>query len=278
MIINSMNNLAYKPYVNYSNNITNLKQKQNNKPSNITELHFKGTKSDTPQDDKLTEHLLNYMVGMKNRLIKILKEENLLTEIDIHKIEKTFDKEICFDSMTTKHILEDIEYMKSSTESLEHTDDYKMLLAQDTIPVRFYYEVAHKLYTGKEQALGMQVAKKSTQITGAQIYPGADIAPGVFFSHSLGTIIGNTAYIGPRTKIYGGAQIISHKTLDPHHQGKHRHAHIDGDTLIGAGSIILGDIEVKPNTIIGAGAITTHDVPPNTVVRSEHANFYPMKV
>lgn len=34
---------------------------------------------------------------------------------------------------------------------------------------------------------------------------------------------------------------------------------------LGAYAIILGPVEIGENSVIGAGAIVTHDVPPNTI-------------
>ena len=193
------------------------------------------------------------MDGMKNRLIKILEEERLLSTSDIKKITTAFDEEINLDSTTTKHLLKDIEYMKASSKLLNGNNDPKMILAQDTIPVRFYYEIAHKLYTNKEQALGMQIAKKSTLITGAQIYPGAIINSGVMFNHSIGTVIGDTTKNGSNTTIYQNVSLAARKgsnTCVCNYNA--RHPQIEGGAVIGAGSILLGPITINEGAKVSA--------------------------
>ena len=41
---------------------------------------------------------------------------------------------------------------------------------------------------------------------------------------------------------------------------------IEDNCFIGAGSIILHDVKIGPNSVVGAGAVVTKNVPPNTVV------------
>ena len=40
---------------------------------------------------------------------------------------------------------------------------------------------------------------------------------------------------------------------------------------VGAGAIILPGVTVGENSVVGAGAVVTHDVPPNTVVAGNPA-------
>lgn len=41
---------------------------------------------------------------------------------------------------------------------------------------------------------------------------------------------------------------------------------IEDNVMIGAGAVILGDIKIGRNSIIGANSVVTHDVEPNSVV------------
>ncbi|GAB3143863.1 acyltransferase [Marisediminicola antarctica] len=40
---------------------------------------------------------------------------------------------------------------------------------------------------------------------------------------------------------------------------------LEGDNLIGFGTIILGNVTIGQGTIVGAGSLVTRDLPPNTV-------------
>ena len=140
----------------------------------------------------------------------------------------------------------------------------------------FYYEVAHKLYNNNEQALGMQVAKKSTQITGAQIYPGAKIEPGVMFSHSIGTVIGDTALIGPGCKIYQNVTLGRRSGPNAMRADRnHRHPKVEDGATIGAGALVLGPVIIGNGAQVGAGAIITRDLPDHATARSGTSDIYP---
>lgn len=41
---------------------------------------------------------------------------------------------------------------------------------------------------------------------------------------------------------------------------------IEDDVMIGAGAVILGNIKIGRNSIIGANSVVVHDIEPNTVV------------
>ncbi|WP_430537405.1 acyltransferase [Blastococcus saxobsidens] len=44
------------------------------------------------------------------------------------------------------------------------------------------------------------------------------------------------------------------------------HVRIGGDCLIGFGATIIGPLTVGSGSIVGAGAVVTKDVPPNSIV------------
>lgn len=99
-------------------------------------------------------------------------------------------------------------------------------------------------------------------LTGIEIHPGAKIGKGLFIDHGQGTVIGETAIIGHNCIIYhqvtlGGTSL----------ERKKRHPTIGSNVMIGAGSIILGDITIGENTKIGAGTVLVNkNVPPNSTV------------
>lgn len=43
--------------------------------------------------------------------------------------------------------------------------------------------------------------------------------------------------------------------------------------MIGAGACILGNITIGDNTVIGANAVVTHNIPPNVVVAGNPARI-----
>ena len=82
-----------------------------------------------------------------------------------------------------------------------------------------------------------------------------------FIDHGMGVVIGETAEIGNDVMFYHGVTLGGRSMS----KGK-RHPTIEDGVLVGAGAKILGNITVGKNAIIGANAVVTKDVKPDTVV------------
>ena len=97
------------------------------------------------------------------------------------------------------------------------------------------------------------------QIVFGGIELGRDITlgPGVYFIHSLGTVVGGTARIGARVRFLGNNTVGA--------------AHDDGcpviedDVEIGCGARVLGPIRIGAGAKIGANAVVLRDVPAGAV-------------
>ena len=77
----------------------------------------------------------------------------------------------------------------------------------------------------------------------------------------MGVVIGETAVIGDDVLIYHGVTLGGKEFTR-----SKRHPTIGNNVMIGAESILLGNITVGDNVKIGAGSVVTKDVAPNSVV------------
>ena len=105
-------------------------------------------------------------------------------------------------------------------------------------------------------------------VTGIEIHPGAKIGRRLVIDHGMGVVIGETAVIGDDVLIYHGVTLGGKEFT----RAK-RHPTIGNNVMIGAESIVLGNITVGDNAKIGAGSVVTKDVAPNSVViggRTQH--------
>ena len=77
----------------------------------------------------------------------------------------------------------------------------------------------------------------------------------------MGVVIGETTEIGNNVTIYQGVTLggVSIK------KGK-RHPTIGNNVIIGAGSKILGPLEIGDNSKIGANSVVINDIPSNSTV------------
>ena len=123
------------------------------------------------------------------------------------------------------------------------------------------HRIIHKLYQWKIPVLPRLLQNISRFLTGIEIHPGAKLGKNIFIDHT-GAIIGETAEIGNDVTIIGRAVLGS--------TGKgndfFRHTVVEDGVTIGMNSTMLGRIRLGKNSKIGAGAVVTHDVPPNATV------------
>ena len=92
------------------------------------------------------------------------------------------------------------------------------------------------------------------------IHPNATLGRGIMLDHGTGIVIGETAVIGHN------CSILHHVTLGGSgRRGVDRHPKIGNGVLIGAGSSILGNINVGNGAQIGAGTLVIMDLPSHCV-------------
>lgn len=139
------------------------------------------------------------------------------------------------------------------------------------------HRIAHELYRLDVPIVPRIMSEWTHAATGIDIHPGAQIAPAFFIDHGTGVVIGETAKIGERVKIYQGVTLGAKSfPLDEHgHPIKHiqRHPTVENDVVIYSNATILGgDTVLGHGSTIGGNVFLTHSVPPNSVVTMEHAH------
>lgn len=116
---------------------------------------------------------------------------------------------------------------------------------------------AHQLYLDGELYEARKISEISRSETGIEIHPGAQLGDNIFIDHGMGVVIGETAVVGDRVKMYHG--VILGGTGNE--KGVKRHPTIEHDVEIGTNASILGDITIDHHAKIGAGAVVLKDVP-----------------
>jgi serine O-acetyltransferase len=113
------------------------------------------------------------------------------------------------------------------------------------------YRIAHVLYELGAPIAARIMSEHAKSKTGMDIHPGASIGCHFFIDHGTGVVIGETAVIGNRVKMYHGVTLgaFSNKQgrLD---SGKKRHPSIEDDVTIYPNATILGG-----DTVIGEGSV-----------------------
>jgi serine O-acetyltransferase len=101
--------------------------------------------------------------------------------------------------------------------------------------------------------------------TGIDIHPGAQIGRSFFIDHGTGVVIGETAIIGERVRIYQavtlGAKRFPSDEDGQLQKGHPRHPIVEDDVVIYAGATILGRITIGKGSTIGGNVWLTRSVP-----------------
>ncbi len=131
------------------------------------------------------------------------------------------------------------------------------------------YRLAHYLANKGVPLIPRIMTEWAHSKTGIDIHPKATIGKEFFIDHGTGIVIGETAIIGNRVKIYQGVTIGALSVGKELAQTK-RHPTIEDDVVIYAGSTILGGYTViGRNSIIGGNVWLTKSVEPNSLVYHE---------
>jgi serine O-acetyltransferase len=122
------------------------------------------------------------------------------------------------------------------------------------------YRIGHFLWNKGKNYLAYYVQSRVSLLYGVDIHPAAVIGKGVFIDHATAIVIGETAVIEDNVSL------LHQVTLGGtgKETGK-RHPTIRRDCLLGAGATILGDIEIGEGSVVGAGSVVLHPIPPHSV-------------
>lgn len=137
------------------------------------------------------------------------------------------------------------------------------------------HRVAHWLFGGRLFFLARFVNHLSRFLTAIDIHPGARIGRNFFIDHGF-TVIGETAEIGDNVTIYQNVTLGG--TNPSTGVGGKRHPTLRDGVVIGSGAQVLGPIDVGAGARVGANAVVTKDVLPNTTVVGIPAKPVPMDV
>ena len=129
------------------------------------------------------------------------------------------------------------------------------------------YRLAHELYGLGVRLVPRMMTEYAHSVTGIDIHPGTTIGQHFFIDHGTGVVIGETAVIGNRVRIYQGVTLGAKSfPLDANGhpiKGIPRHPIIEDDVTIYSGATILGRVTIGAGAIIGGNVWVTHDVPRN---------------
>jgi serine O-acetyltransferase len=146
----------------------------------------------------------------------------------------------------------------------------EVLLCYPGVLAMIHYRMAHRLYELGLPLLARIISELAHAATGIDIHPGAKIGAGFFIDHGTGVVIGETAVIGQRVRLYQavtlGAKRFPTNADGTLQKGLPRHPILEDDVVIYAGATVLGRITIGKGAVIGGNVWLTHDVAPGARV------------
>ena len=137
-----------------------------------------------------------------------------------------------------------------------------------------HHRIAHALYILDATLVARLISQIAHSKTAIDIHPGAKIGPSFFIDHGTGVVIGETAVIGERVRIYQavtlGAKSFPADDTGRLVKGNPRHPIVEDDVVIYAGATILGRITIGHHSTIGGNVWLTQSIPPHSSVTQAH--------
>jgi serine O-acetyltransferase len=130
------------------------------------------------------------------------------------------------------------------------------------LPV-FLCRLAHSLDKHHLTIPARAVSMSNFVLFGIEIAMRCEIGPGLYFPHTVGTVIG-ARRIGNNVTIYHGATIGA-KRMDLGYDPEQRPL-IGNNVVIGSGAKVLGGIVIGDGATVGANSVVTRSVPENALV------------
>ena len=140
-----------------------------------------------------------------------------------------------------------------------------------------HHRMANLLHRLGAPLVARIIAEIAHSLTGIDIHPGATIGQSFFIDHGTGVVIGETAVVGDRVRLYQAVTLGAKRfPVDEHGallKGKERHPIVEHDVVIYAGATILGRITIGARSVIGGNVWLTRSVPPDSnITQAKHQN------
>ncbi|MFG6460478.1 serine O-acetyltransferase EpsC [Roseateles sp. DXS20W] len=152
----------------------------------------------------------------------------------------------------------------------------EVLLCYPGLRALISHRLAHELYRLGLPLIARVIAELAHADTGIDIHPGATIGAGCFIDHGTGVVIGETAVLGRRVRIYQnvtlGAKSFPTDGDGNLLKGQPRHPIVEDEVVIYAGATVLGRVTIGRGAVIGGNVWLTRSVAPGSVITQADAS------
>lgn len=149
----------------------------------------------------------------------------------------------------------------------------EVLICYPSMQAIIHHRMAHLLYSLGAPLVARIISAVAYAQTGIDIHPGARIGRSFFVDHGSGVVIGETAVVGDRVRLYQGVTLGARGDTASAARGTSdlRHPIVEDDVVIYAGATVLGRVIVGRGSVILGNVWLTESVPAFSLVRQARA-------
>ena len=143
-----------------------------------------------------------------------------------------------------------------------------LILTYPGVKAVFFHKIANFFSTAKLDLIARLISQFSRFLTGIEIHPKAQIGKNLFIDHGMGVVIGETSEIGNNVTIYHNVTLggIAPSINADNQRNMKRHPTLEDNVVVGSGAQILGPVLIGKNSLIGANAVVTKNVPEKSIM------------
>lgn len=133
------------------------------------------------------------------------------------------------------------------------------------------HRVTHALWNEGRREVALALKMQFGRAFNHDIHPAVPMGTRLWLDHGLGFVVGGASLIEDDVSIWHGVTLGTNlKDLGPT-----RHPRLRRGCTIGAGAILLGDIDIGEGAVVAAGALVTKSVPAGSTVAGVPARERP---
>ena len=143
-----------------------------------------------------------------------------------------------------------------------------IILTYPGIKAVFMHKISRFFHLAGFELLARIISQVARFFTGVEIHPGAKIGKNLFIDHGMGVVIGETSEIGDNVTIYHNVTLggIAPSINANDQRNVKRHPTLEDNVVVGSGAQILGPVVIGKNSLIGANAVVTKNVPEKSIM------------
>ena len=148
-----------------------------------------------------------------------------------------------------------------------------IILTYPGVKAVFMHKISNFFHIAGFHLIARIISQTTRFFTGIEIHPKAKIGKNLFIDHGMGVVIGETSEISDNVTIYHNVTLggTSPSINTNEQRNSKRHPTLEENVVVGSGAQILGPVVVGKNSLIGANAVITKDVPEKSIMAGNPA-------